>query len=50
DSTLAALRAMGYAMGALPRGDIGIGASILRRGGRVHGMPDPRVRGAAEGY
>ena len=50
DSTLAALRAMGYAMASAPRGDIGIGASILRRGGKVYGMADPRVSGLAEGY
>ena len=49
-NTLAALRAMGYAMDSSHRGDIGIGASILRRGGEVRGASDPRVRGSAEGY
>ena len=48
--TLDVLNAMGYATKALNRGDIGIGASILRRAGSVQGTPDPRVRGAAEGY
>jgi gamma-glutamyltranspeptidase / glutathione hydrolase len=48
--TIDALNAMGYATKALHRGDIGIGASILRRAGSVHGTPDPRVRGAAEGF
>jgi gamma-glutamyltranspeptidase/glutathione hydrolase len=48
--TLAALQGMGYAVGSVPRGDIGIGASIARRGGVVQGAADPRVRGAAEGF
>jgi len=48
--TLDALGAMGYATQALSRGDIGIGASILRRANDVRGTPDPRVAGAAEGF
>jgi gamma-glutamyltranspeptidase/glutathione hydrolase len=50
-ATLDALRAMGYALAPLPaNGDLGFAASILRRGGVVHGAFDPRVHGAAEGY
>jgi len=48
--TVDALTAMGYATKALSPGDIGIGASIMRRGGVVKGTPDPRVHGSAEGY
>jgi gamma-glutamyltranspeptidase/glutathione hydrolase len=48
--SLYALAAMGYSTKALSRGDIGIGASIIRRGGTVKGTPDPRVAGSAEGY
>jgi gamma-glutamyltranspeptidase / glutathione hydrolase len=48
--TLDALGVMGYATQALSRGDIGIGASILRRANDVQGTPDPRVAGAAEGF
>ena len=48
--TLDALGAMGYATQALARGDIGIGASILRRANDVQGTLDPRVAGAAEGF
>jgi len=48
--TVLALQAMDYAVGSLPRGDIGIGASILRRNGVVKGAADPRLRGSAEGY
>jgi gamma-glutamyltranspeptidase/glutathione hydrolase len=48
--TVLALQAMGYAVGSLPRGDIGIGASVLRRNGVVKGAADPRLRGSAEGY
>ena len=45
-----ALTAMGYTMKDLPHGDIGIGASIIRRAGTVKGTPDPRVAGSAEGF
>jgi gamma-glutamyltranspeptidase/glutathione hydrolase len=48
--TLDALTSMGYETKALSRGDIGIGASILRGAGVVKGTPDPRVHGSAEGY
>jgi gamma-glutamyltranspeptidase/glutathione hydrolase len=48
--TVDALTAMGYTMKDLSRGDIGIGASIIRRGGVVKGTPDPRVSGSAEGF
>jgi gamma-glutamyltranspeptidase len=48
--TLDALGAMGYATQALSRGEIGIGASILRRAHDVQGTLDPRVEGAAEGF
>ena len=50
DSTITALRAVGYGMASVPRGEIGIGASILRSAGVVHGSADPRVPGTAEGY
>ncbi|MEO8880024.1 MAG: gamma-glutamyltransferase [Gemmatimonadaceae bacterium] len=51
DSTLAALHAMGYATSAVGiHGDLGFAASILRHGGIVQGMSDPRVHGLAEGY
>jgi len=50
-ATLDALRAMGYDVNAVsPNGDLGFAASILRRDGAVHGTPDPRVHGSAEGY
>ncbi len=51
ESTLAALHAMGHVTSATGvRGDLGFAASILRRGGVVQGMADPRVHGLAEGY
>jgi gamma-glutamyltranspeptidase / glutathione hydrolase len=51
ENTLAALKAMGYATSASSNtGDLGYAASILRTGGVVWGMADPRVHGAAEGY
>jgi gamma-glutamyltranspeptidase / glutathione hydrolase len=50
-ATLDALRAMGYTLEPLSStGDLGYAASILRRGGLVHGASDPRVHGSAEGY
>ncbi|HSY82343.1 MAG TPA: gamma-glutamyltransferase [Gemmatimonadaceae bacterium] len=50
DSTVAALRAMHYAVDSAWRGSLGIGASILRTPTGVSGMFDPRLHGAAEGY
>ncbi|MDQ2931175.1 MAG: gamma-glutamyltransferase [Gemmatimonadota bacterium] len=51
EGTLNALQAMGYATSAVGiHGDLGFAASILRRGGVVQGMADPRVHGLAEGY
>jgi gamma-glutamyltranspeptidase/glutathione hydrolase len=47
---IAALQAMQQPIEALPPGNLGIGASIMRSPTGVAGMADPRVHGRAEGY
>jgi gamma-glutamyltranspeptidase/glutathione hydrolase len=49
DDAIAALRAMNMPV-APSRGDLGIGASIMRTTSGLAGMPDPRIHGSAEGY
>jgi len=49
-ATVSALGQMGHRISFWPVGDIGIGASLLRRGGHVYGSSDPRIHGSAEGY
>ncbi len=47
---LDSLARRGHTLVAWPVGGIGIGASILRRGGQWRGTHDPRTRGLAAGY